>query len=334
MNEVLTSAKSGRIHAVDLLKFFAAILITNSHMGSLYPEKFSFLAAGGAIGVSLFFFCSGYLLIRGKQMDFLNWYKRRINRIFPTVFAAALIGIVFLGKNPALKDVVLYGGGWFVQAILLFYALFWLIKRYCFNRLWMIYVLLAVVVLAWFFFIWDKRVPVFSSGTYLRWPFYFMMMLVGASVSNREANKNDRQAGRLWIWVAGAVLLFVLFNGYKLVGGRSPLLEECQIILFAIDMALVYCIYKVLASPSILKIYLSKYVYWIVYAISACCLEIYLTGSMMFGVGQRLIGYFPLNILLTFILIFIVAYLTKVFSKFLGQTFKTEKYDWKGMLTL
>lgn len=334
MNEAQTGAKSGRMHVIDLLKFFAAILITNSHMISLYPERFNFLASGGAIGDSLFFFCSGYLLIRGKQLDFMNWYKRRVNRIFPTVFAVALMGIVFLGKNPAFKDVVLNGGGWFVQAIFVFYALFWLIKRYCFKKLWLIYILLTVIILLWFFFIWDKSVSVFSSGTYLRWPFCFMMMLVGASVSNREANESDKQTGHLWIWLVGAVLLLLLFNGYQFLGKRVPLLKEFQVILFPLDVAVVYCIYKVFSSSSILKIYLNKYVYWIVYPISACCLEIYLTGLMLFGIGQRLIAYFPLNILLTFVLICFVAYLTKVFSNFLGQTFKTEKYDWKSMVKL
>ena len=334
MNEVLTGVKSGRMHVIDLLKFFAAVLITNSHMIALYPEKYNFLASGGAIGDSLFFFCSGFLLIRGRQLDFMNWYKRRINRIFPTIFAVALIGIAFFGKNPAFIDVILKGGGWFVQAIFVFYALFWPIKRYCFNRLWLIYILLTVVILLWFFFFWDKSVSVFSSETYLRWPFCFMMMLVGASVSNQEASKEDKQEGNVWIWVAGMVLLLLLFNGYQFMGKRLPLLKEFQIVLFPIDMALVYCIYKVFSSPSILKIYLNKHVYWIVYAISACCLEVYLTGFLLFEIGQGLIDYFPLNILLTFVIVFFVAYLTKVFSNFLGQTFKTEKYDWKGMVRL
>ena len=43
---------------IDILKCFAAIVITNSHMDILYP-KFGALATGGAIGDALFFFCSG-----------------------------------------------------------------------------------------------------------------------------------------------------------------------------------------------------------------------------------------------------------------------------------
>ena len=65
---------------IDILKCFAAIVITNSHMDILYP-KFGALATGGAIGDALFFFCSGFTLFLGRMGRFDNWYKRRINRI-------------------------------------------------------------------------------------------------------------------------------------------------------------------------------------------------------------------------------------------------------------
>lgn len=48
--------------SIDILKFFAALLITNSHMGLLYPESLVKLSTGGAIGDVLFFFCSGFTL--------------------------------------------------------------------------------------------------------------------------------------------------------------------------------------------------------------------------------------------------------------------------------
>ena len=33
--------------SIDILKFFAALLITNSHMGMLYPESLARLSTGG-----------------------------------------------------------------------------------------------------------------------------------------------------------------------------------------------------------------------------------------------------------------------------------------------
>ena len=50
--------------SIDILKFIAVIVITNSHMELLYG-KYSVLATGGAIGDVLFFFASGFTLFMG-----------------------------------------------------------------------------------------------------------------------------------------------------------------------------------------------------------------------------------------------------------------------------
>ena len=76
---------------IDWLKVFAVFLVMNSHMNICYP-KYGFLASGGAIGDALFFFASGFTLFLGRHMRFDNWYKRRINRLYPSVLAAAIVG--------------------------------------------------------------------------------------------------------------------------------------------------------------------------------------------------------------------------------------------------
>ena len=83
----------GKNKGIILLKFIAAFLITYSHMGILFP-KYGSLVTGGAIGDGLFFFCSGFTLFMGRQDDFPNWYKRRINRIYPTIIMWALVSAV------------------------------------------------------------------------------------------------------------------------------------------------------------------------------------------------------------------------------------------------
>jgi len=68
---------------IDILKFIAVLLITNSHMELLYG-RYSFLATGGTLGDVLFFFCSGFTLFLKPITSlkaFPDWYKRRINRI-------------------------------------------------------------------------------------------------------------------------------------------------------------------------------------------------------------------------------------------------------------
>ena len=73
--------------------------------------KYSVLATGGAIGDVLFFFCSGFTLFLGKKGRFDNWYKRRINRIYPTVFAWAIMGAFIFGYHYDMEYTIIHGGG-------------------------------------------------------------------------------------------------------------------------------------------------------------------------------------------------------------------------------
>lgn len=119
-----------RDYSIDILKFLAAIIITWSHFEKPLGE-FEMLATGGAFGDTLFFFASGYtLLISKKGGNFANWYKRRINRIYPTVFAWALLTSIIFGLTWNMPYILLYGGGFFVTCIMVFYLFFYPIKKY------------------------------------------------------------------------------------------------------------------------------------------------------------------------------------------------------------
>lgn len=61
--------------SIDIMKFLAVLLITNSHMDKLYGD-YNVFATGGAIGDVLFFFCSGYTLFLGSLGRFDFWYKK------------------------------------------------------------------------------------------------------------------------------------------------------------------------------------------------------------------------------------------------------------------
>lgn len=74
---------------IDVIKFFAVLLIINSHIDVCYV-KCNVLATGGAIGDAFFLFCSGYTLFRKDLGRFDNFLKKRINRIYPSVFACII----------------------------------------------------------------------------------------------------------------------------------------------------------------------------------------------------------------------------------------------------
>lgn len=63
-----------RFYFIDILKFFAIVLIINSHMEPAYGN-YAYLASGGAIGLALFFFCSGFTLSIIRGGDFLTITK-------------------------------------------------------------------------------------------------------------------------------------------------------------------------------------------------------------------------------------------------------------------
>ncbi len=327
-----------RNHTVDILKFLAAILITNSHMTSLYPEPLRNFATGGAIGDSLFFFCSGYLLMMGKPCDFFTWYKRRINRIYPALIAVALLGICMWGQDTSLKELVLNNSGnrWFIQAIFVFYAVFWLVRNYGTVGLRIAVIVTILIILIWYTWFWDKNVFILHHGTYLRWPGYFLVMLFGAIVYNKHniIISNEQTGGRGWLYLVFITIATFFYYGYQIMWDRFPVLKYFQIVLLPVLLFIVFCLYKICESKKIVSLYQMKFIHWPVYTISACCLEIYLSGEWSFGIGSRLIYLFPLNIIVTFILVFIVAYFVKVFSNFISQTFKTEDFDWLKMVKL
>ena len=110
--------------SIELLKFLAVIIVYNSHCELLYGE-YSFLATGGAIGDCLFFFVSGFTLFLGRNDRFDNWYKRRIRRIFPSVFSWAIISSFVFNKSISLYK-LLSGGSWFVTCIMIYYIVLYL----------------------------------------------------------------------------------------------------------------------------------------------------------------------------------------------------------------
>ena len=109
-------------NAIILLKCIAAFLITYSHMGILFP-RYNELVTGGAVGDGLFFFCSGYTLLSGRKGNFQNWYKRRINRIYPTVIMWALLSAVMFNWKWSVTDLVTTPNYWFISCIMVYLSL-------------------------------------------------------------------------------------------------------------------------------------------------------------------------------------------------------------------
>ena len=120
------------------MKVVGVFCVLNSHLDFFYGD-YKFLATGGTIGNALFFFCSGYTLFLKKQvrtfLDFPNWYKRRFNRIYPSVFAIAIISCLLLGYGPNFLHLIIFGGGWFVPCIMVYYIISYVLVTAYGNRM-------------------------------------------------------------------------------------------------------------------------------------------------------------------------------------------------------
>ena len=308
--------------SIDILKFFAVLLITNSHMEPLYG-KYSMLATGGAIGDVLFFFCSGFTLFLGRERRFDNYYKRRINRIYPTVFMWALMAAAFFGKQYDMTSIILYGGGWFVSCIMIYYIVLHFVRKFAFNHLKSVFLFFALLVLVWYG-VMDKPVGYNMYGaTYFKWCHYFLFMLLGAilgchPIQNNISLKLD------FLKLLGCILAFY---GILFIGRKLETVQNIQVISLCPLLGITYYFYKVCKSDALKRLYYTRFAGPIMKTISGLCLEVYLVQGVLFT--DKFNSLFPFNLILVFDVILLVAYTLRCLARWFSQTFKEADYEWK-----
>lgn len=309
---------------IDILKFFAALLITNSHMELLYG-KYSLLATGGAIGDVLFFFCSGCTLFLGRMGRFDNWYKRRINRIYPTVFAWAILGAFLFNQKVSMDYTIIHGGGWFVTCIMIYYVVLYFIQRFMLHHLKWVFGAVGLICIIWYVMIERPADYNMYGNTYFKWCHYFLFMLLGAIMGISQKQWNFHLKTDLMKLISSTVIYYIiLFAGKKYV-----IISELQIVSLIPLLAIVFYFYKVCSSRTLKLWYSHKIMGWIISFVGGLCLEIYLVQYTLFT--DKMNNIFPLNIPIMFIIILAVAYLLRCCARWFSQTFKDGEYDWKAI---
>jgi peptidoglycan/LPS O-acetylase OafA/YrhL len=178
---------NNRIIGIDILKVFAVLLVLNSHMSMCYDgiEHPFWVTGEGAIGNALFFFSSGFTLFLGdKQLpSFANWYKRRVNRIIPTILSVVIIVCIFRNFSYVMRY-------WFVECILVYYVFFYPIRRFSFlsNHLNRVFMGAAVAILLIYLlaFNYTNKSLFYGHDDFRRY-FFFLYMLQGAIMGKQYA---------------------------------------------------------------------------------------------------------------------------------------------------
>lgn len=317
--------------SIDILKCLAALLITYSHM-ELQFGRYSVLATGGAFGDCLFFFCSGYSLqLSQKKQSFLNWYKNRINRIYPTVFSWAAVSSLLLGAEWNMK-MILSGAAYFVTCIMLFYIPFYFLRKLTQLHLFVVGVLVYVVLYGGYFVIDHVDHDAMYNWT---WSLFFLPMIMGAMMgkARREsAHYLMMNLNSFWSFtmlVISAIIYYVLMY----ICGHVSVLEDLKPLIILPQLGVVYGFYRLCCSEQARKLYNTRLSYSVIMFVGGICLEIYLVQPTLLK-AFPMATLFPLNILVMYVIIIGCAYGLKVLSRLWSQTFKDEDYNWKDIIKL
>ena len=316
--------KTKKIEAIEIMKFFAALLITNSHFDIMYA-KMPALATGGAIGNVLFFFCSGYTLMLSNSVNnrFDQFYKRRINRIYPSVIAWTLIGAIIFKTNVEYHS----WGGWFVPCIMLYYVVLYLCNHYLKNQPFVWLAISLTICLSWYYFT-SKTIGFYIFENKLSWGFYFFSFWLGSFVSYKRKELKEHSI----LDILMAIVLITMYFALNYIVKRYNLLDF-QWIIFVPLAIFPYYAFKIFKRPTFTKCYYSRYSGKMIRIVSGLCLEIFLVQLPL--ITDKINFLFPLNLIVVFTLIVFVAYVIRSIGRLGAQTFNDNKgYSYKQVFKL
>lgn len=326
-----TDKKNKRDFSIDLVKAIAVLIIINSHADVCYA-KFGALATGGAIGDGLFLFCSGYTLFLGRARTFMNYYKRRIQRIYPSVFAALII-VICMGCLPfekiSLKRIL---GGEFVIAIMLYYVLLYFVRKFLIKKMSLcVLITLVATIVAYYFFPYKMETGIkglYGIATLFRWIPYFGFMLLGAFVGINR----DKLSFSFKFDICKLLFCIILFHAILFLAKVWPPFAIAQIVSLPVLFGVVFYFYKVCNASLLQSLKEMKISRNIVMFLGGVCLESYLIQN--YFMTDKLNFIFPLNLPIIFAGILLLSYIVRCLSRFIAQTFKSEDYSYRDIFSL
>lgn len=315
---------------LDLLKVIAVFLITNSHFKPLYEEVNPALATGGVPGDALFFFASGFALTLGQSAKgtYLNFIKNKLRRLLPTFIVWNLLANMLSLKEIGWEDFLLVKEYWFVQCIFIMYLLIYPFIHM--NKKTFVYLLsgsVALLLIMMILFPYPDR-SVFNDVTlrYFCYPASFIFGLY-CGINDKFIKKNVGWKDGIW-----GLLLFCSYFVVVSIGKcKENWLYYTEIFaLIPLNLFILF-FYRFFNILNLVNYILSnKWLFAFVRFMSILTLQIYV---VQFYLRTNIFNYlFPLNILIVFILILVVAYILNVFTKLFEQTLSKNSWDFKKCL--
>lgn len=233
----------------------------------------------------------------------------------------ALLSSIIFGRQWLVTDLITTPRYWFIPCIMVYYILFYLIRTYMFDHLRWAYLITAAIILASYFFVLDLSSSVmYADVAYMR-IYYFSFMLLGATTAIRKRGKVTLHKAIAFA-MTGLVIYYACMGIYKI----NPFFCRFQIISLVPLLFSVYWLYRTCEVSSVQNL-LGTRIGVGIYFISTLTLEIYMVQYAIFS--DKLNGIFPVNILLTYLAIFAVAYLLKCASRLFSQVFSDNPFCWQ-----
>ena len=327
-----------RLYSLDFLKVIAAVFITNSHFIPLYENVNKSLATLGVHGNALFFFVSGFLLMMGfdkrsKELCFIDWYRSRVRRLWPSVFIWVILSSVICSKILTVSNLVLMSDYWFLQAIVINYIPFYILMNVLYRKVnrggyyGKIVFSLSFLASVICFFCMPKvsGSPFHSSFHYVC---HFSIMILGAMAYKAKKDTGSSHIYRDTCWL---ILSFVsYFLILKIGKGRTDYLYYTQITALIPLHLFVYYAYKVASHDWTTRVFQNRFIGRILSTIANLTLEIYIVQFLI--ITNKFNWLFPFNTLIVFFLICVAAYVLRVFTSFFLYIVSKESFDYKSII--
>lgn len=166
---------------ITIIKFLATFFITWFHFKGVVPERFAPIFIGGAIGNSMFFYASGYLLNFKEEKYYGQWLVNKYLRIMPSIWVfTVVLFLITNGEGMFFQwTMLLYPTKfWFVNSILCYFLIAYLVRRWLTSKKGL--AILCVIVFCFYvvnyaLFV-DHTKIVMDEGGYKCWFFFFFFL--------------------------------------------------------------------------------------------------------------------------------------------------------------
>ena len=272
------------------------------------------MATGGSLGNTLFFAISGFCL-SDPQDSALQWFKKRLLRIYPSVIIITFIMFVLCSDDvKGIIDVFLFfiypTQFWFVSAMLLFYLIFFFLVKYGKKYINLVIGLAAVSYASIYIFCLDTSRWVIESGTNsFKWIFYFIVMMLAYQLKGKIKKAKN---GRISIIMFGGSV--ISYFGIKILMEIVPSVMHFQFILHLISLVFMVSCF---VSGQCYEEYIRKFMVSIpgkcVTFIGSIAFEIYLVQTFVIARFSKIT--FPGNLIVVCTLIVAFAVFLQKASK-------------------